>query len=70
MTSVVERKDPSCFHMIGGTTEDNARFAETDFKIRSGLCPNGCGLLSWDGTFQECAKCKFVCNTRPENSPQ
>jgi hypothetical protein len=66
----VERKDPSRFHMIGGTPEDNAAFAERDFQIRSGMCPNGCGLMTWDGTLQQCPKCNFVCNTRPELEAQ
>lgn len=67
---MVERIDPSRYHVLGGTEDDAARFAEQDFKIRSGLCPNGCGLMSWDGALQQCGKCNFICNTRPEQTAQ
>lgn len=67
---MVERADPSNYYVLGGTEEEVNQFVANDLKIRSGLCPNGCGLLSWDGTFQECGKCGFVCNTRPELKAQ
>jgi hypothetical protein len=46
---------------------------ESDFRIRSGLCPNGCGLLgpliaapdpAWQG--QECQACHFSTNVLAE----
>jgi hypothetical protein len=66
----IERADPASIGIAGGTEDDVNRFIESDFQIRSGLCPNGCGLMSWDGIFQQCGKCNFVCNTRPELEAQ
>jgi len=57
----VERLDPS--RVAGASEEDVRAFIESDFKIRSGLCPNGCGLLTPLSWGQECAKCYFSCNT-------
>lgn len=66
----IERADPASIGIAGGTDDDVKRFIESDFRIRSGLCPNGCGLMSWDGSFQQCDKCNFTCNTRPELEAQ
>lgn len=66
----VERLDPDQVHILGGEDQDIAGFIERDFKIRQGLCPNGCGLMHFDGTFQHCHKCRFMCNTEPELAPQ
>lgn len=67
----IERADRS--RIMGLSEEDVTRHIESDFRIRSGLCPNGCGLLgplidppnpAWEG--QECPTCHFSCNTLPE----
>ena len=63
---MVERKDPSRFVVIGGSEADSARAAEQDFRIRSGACPNGCGLLEPTDYGQRCAWCGLFCNTRAE----
>lgn len=63
---MVERKDPSNFVVIGGSEADSARAAEQDFRIRSGVCPNGCGLMEPTDYGQGCAGCGFFCNTRAE----
>lgn len=74
----VERADPSRIMVAGGDESDVRRYIESDFKIRSGLCPNGCGLLGplidspnpeWQG--QECPACHFSTNVLAEKgSPQ
>ena len=66
---MVERKDPSRFVVLGGSKADSERFAEEDFRIRSGLCPNGCGLNDPTEYGQKCPKCGFFCNTRAEAAP-
>ena len=63
---MVERKDPALVHVLGGTAEDAARFVESDFRIRSGLCPNGHGLMQPTEFGQTCEQCGFLCNTRAE----
>lgn len=75
---MVERLDPSRIAVEDGP--DAARqvrqHIESDFKIRSGLCPNGCGLLgplidapnpAWQG--QECPACHFSTNVLAEKGP-
>jgi hypothetical protein len=45
---------------VGGVDEESiTSFIESDFKIRSGLCPNGCGLLTSESYGQSCAACNF-----------
>jgi|JI10StandDraft_1071094.scaffolds.fasta_scaffold4635265_1 hypothetical protein len=61
---MVERKDPSRFVVVGGDEADACRAAESDFRIRSGTCPNGCGLLEPTDYGQRCPACGFFCNTR------
>jgi len=63
---MIERIDPSRLVVVGGSDEDARRFAEDDFKIRSGMCPNGCGLLEPTDYGQRCPKCRFFCNTKAE----
>lgn len=63
---MVERKDPSRFVVLGGTEADAVRAAEDDFRIRSGMCPNGHGLLEPTDYGQRCPKCGFFCNTKAE----
>jgi hypothetical protein len=60
----VERLDPS--RIAGLSGDDVRRFIESDFKIRSGLCPNGHGLMTENDYGQECPVCGFSCNTKPE----
>lgn len=65
----VERIDPSRIAGIAGT--DLAAYVESDFKIRSGLCPNGHGLMASDGDgCQQCPACGFWTNMRAELEPQ
>ena len=63
----VERLDPSRVAVAGGDAEDVARYVESDFRIRSGLCPNGCGPLVGCSYGQECPSCQFSCNTLREH---
>lgn len=63
---MVERADPLRIEVLGGNDDDVRRYIESDFKIRSGLCPNGCGLLMENDYGQECPACKFSCNTKAE----
>lgn len=62
----VERLDPDRIMVLGGDEADARRFVESDFKIRSGMCPNGHGLMNETDFGQECPKCGFTCNTRAE----
>ena len=67
---MVERKDPDRIEVLGGKPGDKERYLKSDFLIRSGMCPNGCGLLAIGGWGQECPKCHFTCNTLPELTKQ
>jgi len=67
---MVDRIDPDRIGILGGDNEDIAAFIESDFRIRSGMCPNGCGLLTPNEYGQCCEKCGFSCNTRAELKPQ
>lgn len=60
----IERIDRS--RVIGESEESIDRFIESDFRIRSGLCPNGHGLMHETDFGQECPQCGFFCNTRAE----
>jgi hypothetical protein len=64
--NMVERADPSRIGIAGGDEADVRRYIESDFKIRSGLCPNGCGLMTENDYGQECPACHFSCNTKAE----
>jgi hypothetical protein len=63
---MVERKDPENIVVLGGDERSAARFVEDDYRIRSGLCPNKCGLLGPTDYGQKCPKCGFFCNTKAE----
>ena len=65
---MIERIDKSRIAGVAGTDLD--KFVESDFKIRSGLCPNGHGLMTLAGWGQECPQCGFTCNTMPELTKQ
>lgn len=67
---MVERISPDRLAIAGGNQDDLQRFIESDFKIRSGLCPNGHGLMMPIEGGQECKACGFVCNTAAELTPQ
>jgi hypothetical protein len=66
----VERKSADQFHVFGEPGLTPEMCAEQDFRIRSGLCPNGCGLMHLDSDpnylGQDCPKCKFWTNARPD----
>lgn len=62
---MVERLDIS--RIIAATEEDARRFVESDFKIRSGLCPNGHGLMHETNYGQACEACGFCTNKPAEN---
>lgn len=69
----IERIDPDRIMVLGADEPERAReaarFVESDFRIRSGLCPNGCGLLTPNDGGQDCAACGFWCNTKAEAAP-
>ena len=45
----IERADPDRIEVLGGKPGDKERCIESDFRIRSGLCPNGHGLMTMGG---------------------
>jgi hypothetical protein len=61
---MIERIDKSRIAGVVGTDLD--AYIESDFKIRSGLCPNGHGLMSSDDGLQQCPVCKFTTNVQAE----
>ena len=63
---MIERKDPRTIAVLGGDEEDVRRHVKSDFKIRSGLCPNGCGLMTESDGLQKCPKCNFTTNVLSE----
>jgi len=62
--SMIERIDKSRIAGLAGT--DLNKYVESDFKIRSGLCPNGHGLMTADDGGQRCPTCGFWTNKRAE----
>lgn len=67
---MVERLSPDQIGVVGGSEDDARKFIESDYRIRNGLCPNGCGLMQTTDFGQECGKCSFICNTKAENTKQ
>lgn len=65
---MIERKDPDRFISPGNDDFDAERFADQDVKIRSGLCPNGHGLMAQNSDTQQCEKCGFFTNCLPEKA--
>lgn len=65
----IERKDPANIHGFA-TRAEAERYCDQDLLIRSGMCPNGHGLLQFDGEWQECSTCGFSTNSLPELVPQ
>ncbi len=62
----VRKGDPDQVVVIGGDRDDAVRFVESDFLIRSGKCPNGCGPLTITDFGQECTVCPFSTNVNPD----
>ncbi len=62
----IERLDPDRIGIVGGDEAALKRFIESDFRIRSGLCPNGDGLMAETVDGQRCSICGFWCNTPAE----
>jgi hypothetical protein len=67
---MVDRKDPDRFLALDGEAFDAEKFADQDVLIRSGMCPNGHGLMERTNYGQRCPTCKFFCNIPMELSPQ
>lgn len=68
----VERRSADQFYVFSSDDSVTPEMcAEQDFRIRSGMCPNGCGLMELDSEYpgQRCPKCNFWCNSLPENQP-
>lgn len=65
---MVERLNPDHLAAVNGDTDIRA-FIESDFKIRSGTCPNGHGLMSQMVWGQECPSCGFSTNVLAEQGP-
>ena len=61
---MVERIDKTRILALSGSDID--RFVESDFKIRSGLCPNGHGLMTTEEWGQSCPVCNFSTNVPAE----
>lgn len=64
----LERIDKSRIAGISGTDLD--AYIESDFKIRSGLCPNDHGLMLAEDGLQHCPVCKFTTNVQAELEKQ
>lgn len=65
---MVDRIDPSL--VVGTSKQDVDKFIESDFKIRSGMCPNDHGLMVTDRYGQSCEVCGFQTNKLPELTRQ
>lgn len=65
---MVERIDKS--RIMGLTGTDLDRYVEDDFRIRSGMCPNGHGLMTADDGGQKCPMCGFWTNVPAELEKQ
>lgn len=63
---MVERLDPDSIDVLHGSPGDKERHIQSDFLIRSGMCPNGHGLLMPNEYGQECPVCGFSCNISAE----
>jgi len=63
--TLVERLDPDSIDVLGGSADDKERFLRSDQMIRSGLCPNGHGLMTAPDGMQECSVCGFSTNVLP-----
>lgn len=63
---MVKRLDPATLATPDGDEKAINRFIESDFKVRSGACPNNCGLLNDTEFGQQCPKCNYFTNVRAE----
>lgn len=61
---MIERLHPD--EIVGLPADEVDAYIERDFRIRSGLCPNGCGLMSIENGMQFCTVCPFSTNCLPE----
>lgn len=55
---------------FGGDDKAVDDFIENDYRIRSGMCPNGHGLLDATEQGQECSSCGYWTNIRAELTKQ
>ena len=58
--STLASSDPDC---------DFEKFADIDYKIKTGECPNGCGLM-FEDEGQYCKTCGFATNIKCQLSIQ
>lgn len=65
---MTKRLDPKHIAVAGGSEADVTRFVESDYLIRSGACPNRCGLMNDIEGGQECPVCHFSCNVPLERT--
>jgi hypothetical protein len=66
----VQRKNPDHIHGFA-TRAEAEKYCDQDLLIRTGMCPNGCGLMvEFVGGDQTCEKCGFWCNTKRETTNQ
>jgi len=56
--------------IMGLSGEDLDKYIEHDFLIRSGMCPNGHGLMTAGGWGQLCPHCGFTTNEAAELEKQ
>jgi hypothetical protein len=61
----IERKSADQIHGYG-TRAEAERHCDQDVLIRSGLCPNGHGLMETVDRVQHCPVCKFFTNVKQE----
>ena len=61
---MVERIDRN--RILGLSSTELDKYVESDFKIRSGLCPNGHGLMTTEEWGQSCPVCNFGTNVPAE----
>lgn len=65
----VERKSADSIHGFR-TKAEVERYLDHDVLIRSGMCPNGHGLMQQDEGGQSCAVCNFGTNVKQELTAQ
>lgn len=66
---MVERLNPDQVFGFGSRAETEA-YCDRDLLIRTGRCPNGCGLMLQHDDGQDCPKCQFATNCRCELAAQ
>lgn len=68
--TMVDALDPDNVAILHGKPGDLERHIQSDYRIRCGLCPNGCGLMLPCDYGQECPGCQFSCNIPHELTQQ